>query len=103
MAKPKPLMTPEQQKMFKKAVAENSIPAMKYEDYCKITPEEAEKMLKAVAIALFSGAGAGSRWRNLTAGIGVDVIYIILRCDIHIAGGVGAAVVQHKMIVNNLA
>ena len=49
MAKPKPLMTPEQQKMFKKAVAEKAIPAMKYEDYCKITPEEAGKMLKAVA------------------------------------------------------
>ena len=49
MAKPKPLMTPEQQKMFKKAVAEKVIPVMKYEDYCKITPEEAEKMLKAVA------------------------------------------------------
>ena len=49
MAKPKPLMTPEQQKMFKKAVAEKAIPPVKYEDYCKITPEEAEKMLKAVA------------------------------------------------------
>ncbi len=49
MAKPKPLMTPEQQKMFKKAVAEKAIPVMKYEDYCKITPEEAGKMLKAVA------------------------------------------------------
>ena len=48
MAKPKPLMTPEQQTMFKKAVAEKAI-SVKYEDYCKITPEEAEKMLKAVA------------------------------------------------------
>ena len=49
MAKAKPKMTPEQQKMFKKAVAEGAMPAMKYEDYCKITPQEAEKMLKAVA------------------------------------------------------
>ena len=48
MAKSKPLMTPEQQKMFKQAVAAKAIPHMDYEDYCKITPKEAEKMLKAV-------------------------------------------------------
>lgn len=52
-------MTPEQQKMFKKAVAENSIPAMKYEDYCKITPEQAEKMLKGFADK--AGPAPGSR------------------------------------------
>ena len=49
MAKPKPQMTPEQQKMFKMAVAAKAIRTMKYEDYCKITPKEAEKMLNAVA------------------------------------------------------
>ena len=49
MAKPKPLMTPEQQKMFKKAVADKAIQPVKYEDYCKITPEQADEMLKAAA------------------------------------------------------
>ena len=57
MAKPKPLMTPEQQKMFKKAVADKAIPAMKYEDYCKITPEQADEMLKAVAVKAPSAPG----------------------------------------------
>ena len=57
MAKPKPLMTPEQQKMFKKAVADKAIPSVKYEDYCKITPEQADEMLKAVAAKAPSAPG----------------------------------------------
>ena len=46
MPKAKPLMTPEQQKSFKAAVAAKAIEALPYGDYCKITPEEADKLLK---------------------------------------------------------
>ena len=48
MAARKPLMTPEQQKNFKEAVEKKLINPLPYDQYCKLTPEEAEKMLKEV-------------------------------------------------------
>lgn len=49
MPKTKPLMTPEQQQQFKKAVDQGLIEPIKHADYCKITPEEAEKILADIA------------------------------------------------------
>ena len=48
MATKKPLMTPEQQNKFKEAVEKKLIPPLPYDQYCKLTPEEAEKMLEKV-------------------------------------------------------
>ena len=56
MAKPKPKMTPEQQKLFKEAVEAKLIEPMKYADYCMITPEQAEDMLRDVREKLPSAA-----------------------------------------------
>ena len=56
MAKAKPKMTPEQQKLFKEAVEAKLIEPMKYADYCKITPEQAEEMLRDVKDRLPSAA-----------------------------------------------
>ena len=49
MPKAKPLMTPEQQKQIKAAIEKGGIESIKYDDYCKITPEEADKILKGIA------------------------------------------------------
>ena len=48
MAARKPLMTPEQQKNFKEAVEKKLINPLPYDQYCKLTPEEAEKIADAV-------------------------------------------------------
>lgn len=48
MATKKPLMTPEQQNKFKEAVEKKLITPLPYEQYCKLTPEEAEKILNGI-------------------------------------------------------
>ena len=41
----RPLMTPEQQTMFKQAVAQGALQPYPYKEYCAITQEKAKKIL----------------------------------------------------------
>ena len=44
----RPLMTPEQQTMFKQAVAQGALQPYPYKEYCAITQEKAKKILKTL-------------------------------------------------------
>lgn len=44
----KPLMTSEQQTMFKQAVAQGALQPYPYKEYCAITPEKAKEILKTL-------------------------------------------------------
>lgn len=44
----KPQMTPEQQTMFKQAVAQKALEPVPYADYCAVTPEEADKLFESL-------------------------------------------------------
>ena len=44
----RPLMTPEQQAMFKQAVAQGALQHYPYKEYCAITPEKAKEILKTL-------------------------------------------------------
>lgn len=46
MSRNKPLMTPEQQIMFRKAVAQGVLDPVPYDEYCAITPEQADAKFK---------------------------------------------------------
>ena len=44
----RPLMTPEQQTMFKQAVAQGALQPYPYKEYCAITQEKAKEILKTL-------------------------------------------------------